>query len=335
MLPVASSPIEGLSSPRRPPDAILAVTDVEVEALVYDDGSDDDTARIVMAYARRDPRVRYLRGADLPEGWCGKMHACHRPAIEARLPILMFVDADVRLTRDAVSRLHAFLRQSGAGLVSGFPKQRTGSFIEAVLIPLIGLVLLGFLPLRQMRRSTHPAFAAGIGQLFMACRDAYDRAGGHAAIRTTLHDGLELPRLFRKAAIKTDICDAGDIAECRMYAGAAATWRGLRKNATEGLGSPLLIVPVTLLLGLGQVSPTLLTIAAWLTGNHTTLPWALGAPAMSYLPRLLAAARFRESALGAMLHPLGIGMLLLIQWQALVARALGKPSEWRGRAYPA
>ena len=82
-----------------------------------------------------------------------------------------------------------------AGLVSGFPRQTTGTLLERLLIPLIHFVLLGYLPVPLMRRSTDESFAAGCGQLFVARRDAYTAAGGHAAIRGSRHDGLGLPVL--------------------------------------------------------------------------------------------------------------------------------------------
>jgi len=68
--------------------------------------------------------------------------------------------------------------------------------------------------------------------------DAYHACGGHAKIRSTLHDGVKLPRLFRRAGFQTDLFDATDIARCRMYRTNIETWRGLGKNATEGLAAP-------------------------------------------------------------------------------------------------
>ena len=38
--------------------------------------------------------------------------------------------------------------------------------------------------------------------------------------------------------------------------------------------------------------------------------------------------------MGAILHPLGILILLAIQWFAFVRNALGRPSTWKGRPYP-
>src|SRR5262249_60413807 len=102
----------------------------------------------------------------------------------------------------------------------------------------------------------------GCGQLFITRREAYDRSGGHSAIRGTLHDGLKLPRTYRMAGLTTDICDATDLAACRMYRDAGAVWNGLAKNAGEALAAPRLILPMTVILLAGQVLPIGLVVAA-------------------------------------------------------------------------
>lgn len=53
----------------------------------------------------------------------------------------------------------------------------------------------------------------------------------------------------------------------------------------------------------------------------------------SYLPRLLAVRRFEQPPLSALLHPLGIVMLLAVQWYALVRQIFGRPVAWRARMY--
>ena len=316
--------------------ALGASEGVEVEVVVLDDGSTDNTREIVLGRARADSRIRLESAPPLPAGWCGKQHACHVLASRARCDLLLFQDADVRLEPGAVGRLAAFLSDSGADLVSGVPRQETGTILEIILIPMIHFVLLGFLPVSRMRQSRHPAFAAGCGQLFLATREGYEKAGGHAGIRETLHDGIRLPKAFRQAGLATDLCDATPLARCRMYAGALATWKGLGKNATEGLGNPRMIVPATLLLLAGQVLPFGIMGVAIIRGA----PWpaiALAGTgmAMAWLPRLIGAVVYRQSILGALLHPLGVALLVIIQWEALVRKQLGLGSSWRGRTYPA
>lgn len=313
-------------------EAALASTGVELEVVVLDDHSRDATAAVVRRLARRDPRVRLLDAPELPPGWCGKQHACWVLAGAAAHDLLLFVDADVRLAPDGLARLTAFLRQSGADLVSGIPFQETGSLAERVVIPLIHFVLLGFLPLGRMRARRDPAYGAGCGQLFLARRRGYEQAGGHATIRATLHDGINLPRAFRRAGLLTDLCDATAIARCRMYRGAGELWHGLAKNASEGLGAPRLIVPSTLILLLGQVLPPFLLAWSLWSPTAAVVPAAV-ATALSYYPRLAGVGRFGQPLRGALLHPIGVLALLTIQWQSLLGHALGRPKAWKGRSY--
>jgi hypothetical protein len=314
--------------------AALASQDVTLEVIVLDDHSEDETASIVRQMAAQDPRVRLETAPALPPGWCGKQHACAALARLAAHPQLAFVDADVRLAPDALAHLAAFLRSGGADLISGVPEQETGTFAERLVIPLIHFLLLGFLPLHRMRASRHPAYGSGCGQLFMARREAYEKMGGHAAIRTSLHDGLTLPRAFRQAGLMTDICDVTQLAACRMYHGFAELWNGLAKNATEGLATPATIVPATVLLLGGQVMPVIL-FAYGLLAPVSTAGRVLTCLAVvaAYYPRMDACWRFAQSWRGALLHPCRILLLLGIQWYALGRAAMGRPAVWKGRPY--
>jgi hypothetical protein len=315
---------------------VLASTGVDLELVILDDASDDGTADIVRGIAASDPRVRLVSGRPLPAGWCGKQHACWQLAEAAWHDTWVFLDADVSPTPDAVARAVAFLDASGAALGSGFPRQRTSCLLDWLLLPLIHFILLGFLPLARSRRDGSPGMAAGCGQFFVTRRADYDRAGGHAAIRASLHDGVKLPRAYRRAGLKTDICDATEIASCRMYERNADVWRGLAKNATEGIGGPATIVPFTLLLGGGQILPFALVGLGLATGWHAWPRWAIAAAVaaavLAWLPRFLEAFRFRQSPTSALFHPLGVAVFLAIQWIALARKLLGLRTAWRGRS---
>ena len=314
--------------------SVLANSGVEFEVVVLDDHSTDRTAEIVAEVAARDPRVRLEFAPPLPPGWCGKPHACHVLAQRARHDTLVFIDADVQLAADALVRMVGFMEKSEVALASGVPHQQLGTCSERLLLPQIHFVLLGYLPLPMMRWTRRPAFSAGCGQLFVIRRDAYEAVGGHEPIRTTLHDGVKLPRLFRRHGFKTDLFDATDVASCRMYRTNGEVWRGLGKNATEGLAAPGTILPMSLFLFGGQVLPFLLLIALWqMTVAGVTMTTA--AVALAWLPRLIAVGRFRQPLGGALLHPLGVLALLAIQWFALARQLAGKPAVWKGRSYGA
>jgi hypothetical protein len=332
--------------------AALSTRQIDFEIIVMDDASTDGTPDIVQSFSEQDPRVHLAQAPALPPGWNGKQHACWALAHAARNPILCFVDADVRLAPDCIARMTTFLETSNSSLVSGFPQQITGTPFEWLLLPLIHFVLLGFLPLAKMRATTDPNFAAGCGQFILARRDPYFACGGHSGIRLTMHDGLRLPRLFREHNLRTDLADITTLATCRMYTTAAQVWSGLAKNATEGLAAPTRIVPVTLLLLLGQVLPfALLALVLYAllfavglgTDIHIKQPRTatlellcfILAAAAAYLPRIIATHRFKQDWRSAFLHPLGILLLLAIQWYALVRQLLNRPVTWKTRAYTA
>jgi hypothetical protein len=328
--------------------SVLASCGVEIEVLVLDDASTDRTAEIVREVSLRDARVRLVATRELPVGWNGKQYACWLLAQEASAAVMLFLDADVRLKPDAVVRCVAEMRVRNVALLSGFPRQITVGWMEKMLLPLIHFVLLGFLPMGQMRKTTKVGYAAGCGQFFLADRGAYFACGGHGAIRETRHDGLRLPQAFLRSGYRTDIVDLTELAEVRMYESAGAVWMGLAKNATEGLGAPVRIVPLTILLLVGQVLPVIalaLWAAVWVSNRvvgatfddprmAVVVSVLLALPVVaSYLPRMLAVRRFRQPVVSAVLHPVGIVLLLVVQWYALVRQIFGRPVEWRAREY--
>ncbi|MCC9656015.1 glycosyltransferase family 2 protein [Rhodopirellula halodulae] len=329
--------------------SILQSQNVELEVIVLDDGSTDATGSIVAKLADEDSRVRLLAGIDLPSGWNGKQHACCRLSQAASLPHLLFLDADVRLQPNAIRELHeryqVRLHDSSIGLLSAFPHQQTGTVAEKMLIPMMHFLLLCYLPFARMRASAHPAYASGCGQLFFTSKEAYENAGTHAAIRDSRHDGLKLPKTYREQGMLSDCVDGTDWASCRMYTSTGEVVQGLLKNANEGIANPKLLIPFTILLGGANLLPWFtLPVGLWLRtetiAESQTIPISLVAGILagllailiSYVPRLVAVFRLRQSFLGAILHPVAIATFLLIQWWAFFNQLRGRQVAWRGRA---
>jgi hypothetical protein len=115
-----------------------------------------------------------------------------------------------------------------------------------------------------------------------------------------------------------------------MYRRASEVWHGFAKNAHEGLGSPRLIIPSTVLLLGGQVIPMVMLACA---PPPVALAFAVIGTFAAFLPRLVAVVRFRQSIVGALLHPFGICALIAIQWFAFFRSLRQRPAIWKGRSY--
>jgi glycosyltransferase involved in cell wall biosynthesis len=329
-------------------ESVLQSVQVDLEVVVLDDGSTDQTGAIVREFAQRDSRVKLIEGIELPDGWNGKQHACYRLAQHAKHEHLLFLDADVRLKPIAMVDLwHRFSVEHDAGkigLLSAFPRQETGTLAEKLLIPMMHFILLSYLPFARMRGSTHPAYASGCGQLFFTTQTAYQSAGTHAAIRSSRHDGLKLPKAYRENRMLTDCVDGSQWAVCRMYTSAGEVVQGLLKNANEGIANARLLIPFTILLGGANVLPWITLVMAFAKRSSLIaegLPISasvvigilvsLIAILVSYVPRMIAAIRLGQSIVGAFLHPLAIVGFLLIQWWAFWNHLRGRQVTWRGR----
>ncbi|MDE1160490.1 MAG: glycosyltransferase family A protein [Acidobacteriaceae bacterium] len=329
----------------------LASAEVTVELCVCDDASIDATASIVQAIAAHDPRVHLVHSAALPRDWNGKQHACWKLARTAvHAPLLLFLDADIVLHPWAIARAVAALRSREVSLLSGLPRSRTTGGLGALLLPLQHFTLLAHHSLRGLQRSSQPQYAAGSGQFLLVDRAAYFSSGGHAEIRASQHDGLQLPRAFREHGFRTDLIDLTRLATAQPSA-PAATWNSLSRQSAEETPTFGKLLWRSLSLFLGQVAPAAcalwllyLAITDWQQLLHGSVAldidsFLLGglllciAIAAAALPRLIAAYRFKQPWWSALLHPLGVTLLLLLQWTAWLRAKFGSQALWRGRRY--
>ncbi|MFF5292456.1 glycosyltransferase [Paractinoplanes globisporus] len=295
---------------------------------VLDDGSTDGTAELVRSIA--GDKVNLITGAPLPPGWLGKPHACQQLAeAAADADILSFVDADVVLTPDALAEAVTLLRALDVTLLSPYPKiTGTGRLLQ----PLLQWSWLTFLPLRAMERSRRPSLAAAGGQWLVVDRPGYERAGGHAAVRTEILEDIALARQVKRSGGRIALADASGQATCRMY----TSWPGLKAGYTKSLwasfGSgpaPAFVVVLLLLL---YALPPVATLTSAVLGCGATALVALTAYLLGVTGRAVTAhATGSRVWPDALAHPVSI---VLFAWLTVRSFTLRRQSRltWRGRA---
>jgi glycosyltransferase involved in cell wall biosynthesis len=207
----------------------------DLEILVVDDRSTDGTAAIARGWAAADSRVRLISIEALPPGWTGKTHALHAAVAEARGEWFWFLDADTRHAPDCLSIVLEYARDRRAALASLIPEMRCETFWEAVVQPLMGIVLMRSFPLFLVNRdASRPAFANG--QFILMQRPAYEAAGGHRAVRDRFVEDIYLARRVKALGLPIRVAMAPEISSTRMYTSLPQIVRGWSRILYDALG---------------------------------------------------------------------------------------------------
>jgi chlorobactene glucosyltransferase len=291
---------------------------------VLDDHSTDATAGIAEAHAAEDPRISLRKGASLPDGWTGKNWACHQLAAHAEADVLLFVDADVQPSSHALRDTAEGLQQYAADALSAFPLQLLRGTAAAMIIPVMDVILYGFLPLPLVWRTKTASLAAANGQWFAFRRDAYQAVGGHAAVQGEIVEDIALARRVKESGRRMLLTVGAGSVACRMYTGRKQIVEGFSKNFFAAFGFRMPVFSAVLLfLALVFVFPYVLLFTPF---------WKAALPAVALNTgfRLLLSLRAGHRWLSALLHPLGILGAVGIGLDA-IRRFRRGAVQWKGR----
>lgn len=320
--------------------SILASRYPDFEVIVMDDASQDGTGDIAGHIAAEDGRVRVVTTPELINGWFGKQWACHNGALEADGTLLLFTDADTRHGPELLARAVHALQARGADLLSVAGDQTMESFWERVLqLHVFAFIFGRYGGLEKVSRATNPLDKIGNGQYMLMRSEAYDRAGGHAAVRDHVAEDLRMAQEWCRLGLSVQIVLGMGYMSTRMYEGLGEIVRGWGKNIYAGgrdtinvgsVGQALLrvVYPVPTL---WEIVPTVMVVLA-LSGvvGHAWLLWGATVYGLTTLFWVAAYRWAKAPVWYALLHPVASVVLFYV-----FAKAAWKGSEveWKGRRY--
>ena len=327
--------------------AVLATNWPNLELIVVDDHSEDDTARLAIDAADGDVRFTLVRPAALADGWFGKQWACQAGQEQATGALLLFIDADTRHAPDLVTRMVRMRESRRVELLSVAGKQLTGTIWERAVQPAVfAMILTRYGSAEAMEQATRACDVIANGQCFLLSRAVYDAIGGHRAVRDFVAEDLMIAQTVWSHGHRVSLALGVGQFRVRMYHGLAELVEGWGKNVYAGgrfamrggaLGRvvyPLVLLTFPLIL-LMPLFTVLLAMPAAIDGSplaRFAVGWAIAAGAGVFATFAVANRSNRDSAWRALLAPLGAAILL---WICASAIGRGRRVRWKGRAYVA
>lgn len=195
------------------------------EIICVDDGSTDQTAQIAASFG-----IRVISIQDKPAGWIGKSWACKIGAEAADGDWFLFLDSDVRLEPDAVSKLADATGNSGF-VISVQPFHIMEKWYEQLsfFFNLIEVAANGAgIPRIHLNAGLY-------GPVILISRPDYAAINGHFPTRNSIVDDITMGKCLQKAGISYRLfLGDGDIS-FRMYGGGIRDLlQGWTKNIADG-----------------------------------------------------------------------------------------------------
>ena len=306
------------------------------EIIVVDGNSTDGTRDILKSF---DGNIKIVEEEPLPQGWVGKNWACHIGYNQAKGDLLLFTDGDSIHSRDSLAKTVNYLEATKADLVTLAPAAILRTFWEKLLQPPIFWLIMMFVGGKWVNDDNKPRWALGNGQFMLFKREAYNKVGGHYAVRDRIAEDYSLGRLIKAQRLRLRMVTASDSLGVRMYSTFPEIWRGWRKNFYSVSGNhPLfratyrlvllftfLVLPFVVL-GYGiYLSPAVPLNIYLLTGGFMAF--------FLWLGLIILDRSIRVSPLYALLLPIAILVYIGIGIDSTVRGALGLGFSWKGRVY--
>jgi len=190
------------------------------EIIVIDDHSTDKTAEIAALF-----ETRVIASKDLPEGWTGKSFALFQGSAIAQNDRLVFLDADTKLSKDALGKLtNAFEKYQG--LISVQPFHHMTSTYErfASVFNLIGSIGA------RLGEKNGLAF----GPVMMLSKKDLVNIGGFEKVKTQLLEDRALGFEFQKHGLNVHTFIGAQDISFQMYPNG---WKSLTQGFTKNMAA--------------------------------------------------------------------------------------------------
>lgn len=307
-----------------------------IEILVLDDNSTDDTSLIVKRIAEKDSRVKLITGKPLKDGWIGKSYACHQLAKHARGRYFLFTDADTLHFKNAVSSTIGCLIKNKLDALSAIPKQIMVGIHERLVVTWVHFGILSLLPLILIKKSKYPLFCTANGQCMLFKREVYRKIGGHKSIKTKILEDIHISKQVKRHGYRFMLFDGSKNIYCRMYRNFRGLIKGFSKFMFAAFDFKVFNIAVVILF----ISVIFLFPFIFLPLGILLFNWPYPIVNLIIIQifivltmRIILAIRLNNRILDTFLHPVSMLYIILLCINSVLQTKFGEGAYWKDRGY--
>lgn len=315
--------------------SILSQTVTAHETIVINDGSTDNTACIASQHG-----AKVVSARPLPLGWKGKPWACQQGADLATGDWLLFLDADVRLEKNALAHLQGAIAETdGKHVISVAPFHFVKKTYEELSAFFNLLMVAGANAFGVGKGSANNS--ALFGQCMLISKVHYQEVGGHEVVKQHILENFHLAENLKNIGIPRSCYLGKKMITMRMFPnGCADLWNSWKKGFSSGAA---------------QAAPRALALSSiWISGAMFAAVGTIIALIPQHICLCCRDETFRYITLGvytiyavqcystfrkigsfsllnALLFPISLLFYQALFFTSLISRKLGKTTQWKGR----
>ena len=314
---------------------LLALDYPDLEIILVDDRSTDETGEVLDRLAAEDPRLRVLHVTELPDGWLGKVHALHRALGEATGEWVLFTDADVHFQPRALKTAVGYCLPRGLDYMAAFPiVWRTNLLLEAVIAASIRQLIATVRPWQL--GDPQAGGYLGVGAFNLVRRSALAATKGFEHLRMEVADDAGLALMLKDSGAACELVNAFDLLGLHWYRSVGeimgASERLFATAVDCRFRKALTLAPLALAL---ELAPFLAPLALLLDGPLRYVGAAGATVSAAWVAASVLMSRWvRQPAWPALLSPLTAPLAAFAVVRAAVLGRRQGGIVWRGTLYP-
>ena len=309
--------------------SVLAIDYPELEIIVINDRSTDNTGELLEEMKARHPRLQVQHISELPAGWMGKSHALNFGADQAQGEYLLFTDADILFEKTTLARAMGHVLANHLDHLSIiFENLTAGGLMNAGFIDGCGGLLLLFKPWKA--KDPKSKNFMGVGAFNLVKKEAYKKIGGHSTLSMHPIDDIMLGKVIKDQGFAQDCVIGQGFVQVKWYNSVAEMVNGVMKNvfAAYNFRASLVLLSVGLIFLL-NILPLW---AIFFTSGASRVIWA-----SIVAGRLLAFAvgfkQLGQNPLNAFWSLVSPYLSIYIAMKAMVTTLKNGGITWRGTFY--